>query len=107
MNVIFKDKALEELYSTRKTKDRRYSKYCRNSRFIDGYVRVVTALYAAASTQDLKWISYLHYEKLRYGSLSSIRIVNGMVERLLFTETEDGVEVELIEINNTHYGNKK
>ncbi len=30
-----------------------------------------------------------------------------MVERLLFTETEDGVEVELIEINNTHYGNKK
>jgi hypothetical protein len=30
-----------------------------------------------------------------------------MVERLLFTETEDGIEVELIEIDNTHYGNKK
>ena len=35
------------------------------------------------------------------------RIVNGKVERLLFTETEDGVEVELIEIDSTHYGNKK
>lgn len=39
--------------------------------------------------------------------LSSVRIVNGMVERLLFTEIEDGIEVELIEIDSTHYGNKR
>lgn len=51
--------------------------------------------------------SFLHYEKLANDPRSSIRIVNGMVERLLFTETEDGVEVELIEIDSTHYGNKK
>lgn len=49
----------------------------------------------------------MHYEKLANDPRSSIRIVNGMVERLLFTETEDGVEVELIEIDSTHYGNKK
>jgi hypothetical protein len=24
-----------------------------------------------------------------------------------FTETEDGIEIELIEIDSTHYGNKK
>ena len=30
-----------------------------------------------------------------------------MVERLLFRETDDGIEVELIEIDSTHYGNKK
>ena len=34
-------------------------------------------------------------------------LVNGMVERLLFRETYDGIEVELIEIDSTHYGNKK
>lgn len=38
---------------------------------------------------------------------SSVRLVNGMVERLLFRETDDGIEVELIEIDSTHYGNKK
>lgn len=27
--------------------------------------------------------------------------------RLLFAETDDGVEVELIEIDRTHYGTKK
>jgi hypothetical protein len=30
-----------------------------------------------------------------------------LVERLLFKETKDGIEVELIEIDSTHYGNKK
>ena len=57
-----------------------------------------------------KSFSFLHYEKLKYQKdepKSSVRLVNGMVERLIFTETEDGIEVELIEIDSTHYGNKK
>ena len=29
------------------------------------------------------------------------------VQPLQFTETDDGIEVELIEIDSTHYGNKK
>ena len=32
---------------------------------------------------------------------------NGRVERLLFKETEDGIKISLIEINENHYGNKK
>lgn len=61
------------------------------------------------STDELKLFSFLHYEKLKHQvePRSSVRIVNGMVERLLFTETDDGIEVELIEIDSTHYGNKK
>ena len=48
-------------------------------------------------------------KKMKYlkEPLSSVRLVNGMVERLLFTETEDGIEIELVEIDSTHYGNKK
>ena len=66
-------------------------------------------MYDVDSTDDLKPFSFLHYEKLKYQKdfMSSVRLVNGMVERLLFTETEDGIEVELLEIDSTHYGNKK
>lgn len=110
MKVIFKDDALSELYETGKTKDRKYRQICRNAKLVDGYIRAVKIMYDVECTNDLKPFSFLHYEKLKYQhgeSKSSVRLVNGMIERLLFTETEDGVEVELIEIDNTHYGNKK
>lgn len=67
-------------------------------------------MYDVENTEALKPFSFLHYEKLKYQKeepKSSVRLVNGMVERLIFSETEDGIEVELIEIDSTHYGNKK
>ena len=67
-------------------------------------------MYNVESTDDLRVFSFLHYEKLKYQDRepkSSIRLANGMVERLIFTETQNGIEVELIEIDSTHYGNKK
>ena len=110
MNVIFKDDALSELYETGKTKHRKYKALCKNRKLVDGYIRAVKIMYDVGSTEELKLFSFLHYEQLKYqGSeqRSSIRLVNGMVERLIFTESEDGIEVELIEIDSTHYGNKK
>ena len=109
MIVIFKDKALSDLYESGKTKDSKYKQLCKNKKLIDGYQRAVSIMYSVDSTEDLKSFSFLHYEKLKYQKepLSSVRLVNGMVERLLFTETENGIEVELIKIDNTHYGNKK
>lgn len=60
-------------------------------------------------TSDLYAFSYLHYEKLKhqYSGKSSVRIANGHIERLIFRELEDGIIVELIEIDESHYGNKK
>ena len=110
MNVLFKDAALSELYEKGETKDRRYKLISNDKKLIDGYIRAVKLMYDVSSTKDLKPFSFLHYEKLKYQKneiKSSVRLVNGRVERLLFTETEDGVEVELLEIDNTHYGNKK
>lgn len=77
---------------------------------VDGYFRAVGIIYDVECTDELKNFSFLHYEKLRYQQkepLSSVRLVNSMVERLLFKETKDGIEVELIEVDSTHYGNKK
>lgn len=109
MKIIFKDEALSELYKNGRTEDRKYKKMCRNKKLVEGYQRAVSIMYDVDSTEDLKPFSFLHYEKLKYQKepLSSVRLVNGMVERLLFTETEDGIEVELLEIDSTHYGNKK
>lgn len=107
MNVIFKDETLQELYETGKTKDSRYKKLCRNKRFVKDYIDVVTLMMSVDKVDDLKTYSYLHYEKLKYRPESSVRIDNGRVERLLFTEHEDGIEVRLIEIDSNHYGNKR
>ena len=51
--------------------------------------------------------SFLHYEKLKYNNLSSVRVLNNRIERLLFKELEDGIEITVIELNSDHYGNKK
>lgn len=109
MEVKFKDEALADLYVNGKTNDSKYKKLCKNKKLVAGFQRAVSIMYDVDSTEELKPFSFLHYEKLKYQKepLSSVRLVNGMVERLLFTETEDGIEVELIEIDNTHYGNKK
>lgn len=109
MNVIFKDKALDEIWQTRKTKDHKYKILCRNSTLVDGYQRAVNLMFTVARVSELGTYSFLHYEKLKHTKepLSSVRIANGHVERLIFKETENGFEVELIEINDTHYGNKK
>ncbi len=109
MKITFKDKALSDLYEDGKTEDRKYKKISRNVRLIEGYQRAVSIMYDIESTEELKYFSFLHYEKLKYQKepKSSVRLVNGMVERLLFTETDNGIEVELLEIDSTHYGNKK
>lgn len=107
MKVYFKDEALAELYETGKTKDRKYKQLCKNKKLIDGYIRAVGIMFDVESTAELKVYSFLHYEQLKKDPRSSVRLVNGLVERLLFTETDNGIEVELIEIDSTHYGNKK
>lgn len=109
MNIIFKEDALVELYETGKTKDSKYKKLCRNKKLVDGYIRAVSTMYNVESTDELHQYSFLHYEKLKHqteANRSSVRLVNGMIERLIFTETDEGIEVELLEIDSTHYGNK-
>ena len=38
---------------------------------------------------------------------SSIRVVNGMVERILFREFDGGIRITVLGLDDTHYGNKK
>lgn len=107
MNVIFPDDALRELYETGRTKDGRYKKLARNRRFIDAYIQVIDLMLSTETASGLKVYSYLHYEQLKHRPESSVRIMNNREERLLFTEHDGGIEVQLIEIDSNHYGNKR
>lgn len=72
-----------------------------------GLARIYKIMQAVECTDELAVFSFLHYERLRHVGLSSVRILNGRVERLLFRESAEGVEITLIEINENHYGDKR
>ena len=106
MKVKISDKDLDELI--RPGNNNRYKRYSRDRRFMEGLARVYKVMLNVADTDGLKLYSFLHYEKLANNvNLSSVRVLNGRVERLLFRELDDGVEIIIIELNNDHYGNKK
>lgn len=108
MEIIISDNGLLELYTTGTTSDRRYKKIAKDTRFVKALIDAVNRIDAMRHIGELKEYSPFHYEKLKNNQyLSSIRIINGRVERLLFTENPNGIEITLIELNQTHYGNKK
>ena len=106
MQIVFEDKNLEELITT--GKNNKYKKYTRNAKFMEALVTAYNYLRLASCTNDLRSISYLHYEQLKWNKgLSSIRVVNGMVERIVFREYEGGISITVLSLDDTHYGNKK
>ena len=99
MEISFDDKDLEELIFT--GKNRKYKKLSKDKVFMKALVDAVSCV------KDLQPYSFLHYEVLKHIGLSSVRIMNGRVERLLFAEYENGIRITIIELNETHYGRKK
>ncbi len=106
MKITIQDEDLQELITTG-TNTGKYKKLARDKKFIERLANVYRIMTSVEKTSDLVPYSYLHYEKLKHINLSSVRIMNNRVERLLFIENEDGIEITLIELNETHYGNKK
>jgi len=98
---------LKELMET--GTNRRYKNIVLNKELFDGFHRAVDNMKAAENVEALKNISFLHYEKLKYelSGLSSVRLSNRYVHRLIFEEKDDLITLKLIEIDDTHYGNKK
>ena len=85
----------------------KYKKIARDKKFVKKLTDIYNLMKSVEHVSRLKDYSFLHYEQLRHISLSSVRIFNNRVERLLFRETETGFEITLIELNEDHYGNKK
>lgn len=89
--------------------NRRYKAIARNRDLLDGLNRAVSFMIAAENIDNLKSASFLHYEKLKYSysGLSSVRLSNRYVHRLIFLEEGDRITLKLIKIDDTHYGNKR
>jgi plasmid maintenance system killer protein len=104
MNIIFKDTELEQLVLYGKS--RKYVKYTRDAKFIEKLTSAINIMRAVKETSMLANYSFLHYEKLKRVDLSSVRVMNGRIERLIFKEINNGIEIEMLELNNDHYGKK-
>ncbi len=85
----------------------RYKKIAKDKKFVQKLTDIYNLMCALEHVSQLRQYSFLHYEQLKHISLSSVRVFNSRVERLLFRETETGLEITLIELNEDHYGNKK
>lgn len=85
----------------------KYKKLARDKKFVKKLTDIYNLMRSVEHVSQLKDYSFLHYEQLRHISLSSVRIFNNRVERLLFRETETGLEITIIELNEDHYGSKK
>nr|WP_308571793.1 hypothetical protein [uncultured Prevotella sp.] len=105
MDIYIEDEDLKELIET--GKNRKYKKFSKDKVFMQKLVMVIQTMRAVSNTRMLGSVSFLHYERLKHSGRSSIRIMNGRVERLIFRESEDGKEVTIIILDETHYGNKK
>ena len=97
---------LLELYTD--GNNRTYDAIARNKTLLTGFIRAVKTMESADSIDSLRAFSYLHYERLKYnmGGYSSVRLSNRYVHRLIFKEEQDGIKIEMIKIDDTHYGNK-
>ena len=107
MIVIFEDKDLEELILT--GRNGKYKKVMKVKALMDGILRAYRIMQTVPNAAMLGQFSFLHYEKLKHklSGHSSVRVANGYVERIIFIEEEEGIRVKLIELDDTHYGNKK
>lgn len=104
MNVVFLDKDLELLLKGQES--RKYKKYLRDAKFMSKLNTVYDIIRKTPRASLLREYSPLHYEKLRGADRSSVRVMNGRVERLIFREVDDGIEIEMLEMNTDHYGDR-
>ena len=106
MEIVFEDMDLEELITT--GRNSKYKKYTRNAKFMTALATAYNYLRMVDVASNLRAISFLHYEQLAgTNGLSSIRVVNGMVERILFREFDGGISITVLSLDDTHYGKKK
>lgn len=93
----FKNKKLEALY----TEEKGAKKLPRA--VVDAFFQVMTAIVAAASTQDLRELKSLHFEQLKGDRAGQCSVRLNAQYRLVFViEDEGGEQLLIIEIVDYH-----
>lgn len=107
MIVNIDDEDLKELYQTGNNKKGKYKKIAKDRHFVEKLINLLNLMAVTKLPSDLP--GRYEYEKLKYGysGFSSVRIVHNRVERLIFEEFDGGIRVTIIQLEDSHYGNKK
>lgn len=105
--IEYEDETIETLIKTGKSNDKRYKKLASNASFKRDLSKVILILRSVSNAKDLGRYGQLHYEALKYDFVgkNSVRIGYNSKYRLIFEEFENGIRINLIEINE-HYGDK-
>lgn len=105
--IEYEDEAIETLIKTGKSNDKRYKKLASNASFKRDLSKVILIFRSVSNAKDLGRYKQLHYEALKYdlAGKNSVRIGYNSKYRLIFEEFENGIRINLIEINE-HYGDK-
>lgn len=107
MIVDIQDEDLKELYQTGKNPKGKYKKIAKDGPFVERLKNLLDLMSVTNLPSELP--GRYAYEKLKYdySGLSSVRIVHNRVERLIFEEFEGGIRVNIIQLEDSHYGKKK
>ena len=105
--IVLMNEELTNLYETGKSRE--YKSVERTPELLSGFVRAIKIMKSAANISVLKEYSFLHYEQLKHewSGYSSVRLSNRYVHRLIFKEINNELQIQVIEIDDTHYGNKQ
>ncbi len=106
MQVIFEDKDLEELVAT--GYNHKYRKYARDKKFLDRLKWIFTTMRGVTNCSELRLYSYLDYEKMKYeDNQYSVKVMKHHIERIIFRKIKGGIIIEIIKLDDTHYGDEK
>lgn len=105
--ILFDDDDLKDLILRGSSQNKLYKKLSKNTAFMKNLISAYNRLRTIENTTQLKMYGSLNYEKLKYNlsGKSSIRIGFNTKYRLVFEELDNGIIINLIEINE-HYGDK-
>lgn len=105
--IEYEDEAIETLITTGYSTDKRYRKLNSNAAFKRDLSRVMMLIRSVSNVKELHQFKQLNYESLRFdlSGKSSVRIGYKSKYRLIFEEFDNGIRINLIEINE-HYGDK-
>lgn len=107
MEIRFENEEIREFILSGKANDRPYSKWRSNRQLRLDLDKVMRILEIVDNCSELQSYKALHYEQLKYdrSGQSSVRLGFKTKFRLIFTELNDGIVINIIEISE-HYGDK-
>lgn len=107
MEIKYENKEIEAFIMSGIADSRPYSKWRSNHQLRMDIDKVMRILSVAENCSELPLYKALHYERLKYDRIgqSSVRLGFKSKFRLIFTELNNGIIINIIEISE-HYGDK-